>query len=176
MKPLSHRGEWRFALGFLVTCLLGFGFLGYSQTSPGPALPEGEAQPTSQPRGGTPPALSVRLLERIEQSPGGTYGPSQFGSAIALNGDTLAVGASERYAVPGHQKGAVFVYQREGDGWDRLQADLMRRSQTRHPAAIALRNSGASIPPPHSPPSPQPAPGAHRATGRTGRRRTRRGP
>ena len=117
MKPLSHRGKWRFALGFLVTCLLGFGFLGYSQTSPGPALPEGEAQPTSQPRGGTPPALSVRLLERIEQSPGGTYGPSQFGSAIALNGDTLAVGASERHAMPGHQKGVVFVYQREGDGW-----------------------------------------------------------
>jgi hypothetical protein len=117
MKPLSHRGKWRFALGFLVTCLLGFGFLGYSQTSRGPALPEGEAQPTSQPRGGTPPALSVRLLERIEQSPGGTYGPSQFGSAIALNGDTLAVGASARHAMPGHQKGVVFVYQREGDGW-----------------------------------------------------------
>lgn len=117
MKPLSHRGKWRFVLGFLVTCLLGFGLLGYSHASRGPALPEGEAQPTSQPRGETPPALSVRLLERIEQSPGGTYGPSQFGSAIALNGDTLAVGASERHAMPGHQKGVVFVYQREGDGW-----------------------------------------------------------
>lgn len=117
MKPLSHRGKWRFVLGFLVTCLLGFGLLGYSQASRGPALPEGEAQPTSQPGAETPPALSVRLLERIEKSTGGTYGPLHFGSAIALYGDTLAVGAPDSTAMPGHQNGLVFIYQRVGGWW-----------------------------------------------------------
>lgn len=44
-------------------------------------------------------------------------GPLHYGSAIALHGDTLAVGAPENTGMPGHQKGVVFVYQREGDQW-----------------------------------------------------------
>jgi hypothetical protein len=128
----------RRALFFLCFCWFALGFSACSQPPLAPTFVEGEALPTSQPQAGKPVALSVRLIERIEKSPGvSSTGPLHFGSAIALQGDTLAVGAPENTAMPGHQKGIVYLYQREGDQWaetsaltasdeaDGFQADLL---------------------------------------------------
>lgn len=132
MKTCSNRSVWK---AFFL-CILGL-----SACNPASSIPfilEGDALPTSQPNEGNPLVLSVRLLERIEKSPS-TYGfgPLHFGSAIALYGDTIAVGAPESTAVQGHQKGMVFVYQRNGDDWveiaelvasdkeDGVQSDLL---------------------------------------------------
>ena len=91
-----------------------------SACSRGPAassFSEGDAFPTSRPNENAPIAVSARLLERLVPSSTSSYGPSQFGSAIALYGDTLAVGASERHGMAGYGKGIVYVYQREGEAW-----------------------------------------------------------
>jgi hypothetical protein len=46
-----------------------------------------------------------------------------FGSALALRGDTLAVGARSADSPSGRNAGAVYVYQRQGGDWS-LQARL----------------------------------------------------
>lgn len=47
-----------------------------------------------------------------------------FGSALALRGDTLAVGARSADAPGGRNAGAIYVYQRQGRDWS-LQARLV---------------------------------------------------
>lgn len=47
-----------------------------------------------------------------------------FGSSLALQGDTLAVGARSADIPSGRNAGAVYVYQREGGDWS-LQAKLL---------------------------------------------------
>lgn len=122
-----------------LACLVWFCILMLSACRRGPTAPsfsEGNAMPTSQPKEDLPVSISARLLERLVPSSSSTFGPSQYGSAIALCGETLAVGASERYGMPGKNFGKVFVYEKEGEGWletailvasnldDDLQADL----------------------------------------------------
>ena len=82
-----------------------------------PSFSSGDVLPTSQPKGNSPVPISARLLERLEPSSRPTFGSVQYGSAIALYGDSLVVGASERHGMPGYGKGTVYVYQREGENW-----------------------------------------------------------
>jgi|GEM_PF-2025209 len=62
---------------------------------------------------------------------------THFGASIALQGDTLVIGASHD-STQGFQAGAVFVYQRQGFGWF-LQATLYR------PHANAADYMGSSV-------------------------------
>ena len=57
---------------------------------------ENGAMPTSQARRNPPLGLSARLVERLANPAMAINGPLHFGDAIALDGDTLAVGAPER--------------------------------------------------------------------------------
>lgn len=115
MKILLERLPYGTRFLFVWVCMLGLSACGL--VSPPPSSLPG-ALPTSNPRGGKTDTFAVRLVKRIEESPGGpAMGPSHFGSAIALHGDTLAVGAPERTAMPRHHKGTVFIYQRDGQAW-----------------------------------------------------------
>lgn len=119
MKAFSKRSIYKAC--FLLTWVCFWGITACVQASPTPSLPERDGQPTSQAKDSTSATLSIRLLERIDKSPGvAAMGPLHFGSAIALHGDTLAVGAPQSTAVQAHQKGSVFMYQRDGGGWTEI--------------------------------------------------------
>ncbi len=116
MKILLNRSPCATGFLFAWVCLLGLSACSLISFPP-PSLP-GDALPTSNPQEGITDTFAIRLVKRIEGSPGApANGPSHFGSAIALYGDTLVVGAPESTAWPSHHKGMVFVYQRDGQAW-----------------------------------------------------------
>jgi hypothetical protein len=108
------------------------------------------AMPTSQAVKSTAAAISARLVNRFEEK-SGLHGPLQYGTAISLDGDTLAVGASERLAEAGYQDGMVFVYQREAGQWievSRLSAaiqDKESQSDIQFGSALALEGDTLMI-------------------------------
>jgi len=63
-----------------------------------------------------PAPLAVVSATRLEGQLG--MGPPQnFGDAIALGEEILAVGAPEHLGMSGNEPGRVYVFQHEGDGW-----------------------------------------------------------
>lgn len=116
MKILLNRSPSATGFLFVWVCLLGLSACSLISFPPS-SLP-GEALPTSNPPERVSDTFALRLVKRIEGAPGApAEGSSHFGSAIAIYGDTLAVGAPERTALPRHHKGKVYVYHREGQGW-----------------------------------------------------------
>ena len=63
-----------------------------------------------------------RQVERL--SPGGTAKDRYFGSAVALSGHLLAVGA-RLWSASVFQQGAVLLYERVGVAWSRVRGDLV---------------------------------------------------
>ena len=63
-----------------------------------------------------PPALTTFSVARLEHEPG-MGAPQNFGDAIALGENVLAVGAPDWNGMPGKQDGTVYTYEREDGGW-----------------------------------------------------------
>ena len=57
--------------------------------------------------------------QKLTASDGETQ--ENYGASVALGGTTIAIGASWEYAVRGHSRGAVYVYEREGAIWTERQ-------------------------------------------------------
>jgi len=64
-----------------------------------------------------PAPLAVISATRLEGQLG-TGPPQNFGDAIALGNDVLAVGAPDQLGMPGDQPGRVYLFQREQDVWN----------------------------------------------------------
>src|SRR5262245_45669419 len=78
-------------------------------------LAASSAAAQSAPGDGSFPGLSSTMTV---VGPSGTLGADQVGRSIALDGDTLVVGAPDYDGLPGDSNtGAVFVFVRHGAGW-----------------------------------------------------------
>ena len=92
--------------------------LALGSASCSPVLPDAGPQPSPILRDPStlPPDLAVQAVQKFSRTPG--MGNIQnFGSAIALGPDVLAVGAPDWGNQSGKQEGRAFIYRREGSSW-----------------------------------------------------------
>jgi hypothetical protein len=70
---------------------------------------------------------------------------AQFGSAVVIDGDTLAVGAPYEGLNEGNGPGAVYVFARQGAGWSQQQRLAASAAQDGDLFGIALALSGDTL-------------------------------
>ncbi len=71
------------------------------------------ATPVVAQREGADLRLGAETMLDVEND---DFGPNDFGRAVAIDGDTVVVGAPTRNALQGHESGSAYVFRR-GDAW-----------------------------------------------------------
>jgi hypothetical protein len=72
-----------------------------------------QTTPVARQRAGVDLRLGAETMLDAEND---EFGPNDFGRAVAIDGDTVVVGAPTRNALQGHESGSVYVFRR-GDAW-----------------------------------------------------------